>query len=82
MRCAALRARPRGVPRAALMALGVAPGERVAVWAPNLHEWIVAALSGIQMAGGVLVPLNTRLMGGGGRRHSRAQRRAGAVQHR
>lgn len=47
----------------ALMALGVAPGERVAVWAPNLHEWIVAAL-GIQMAGGVLVPLNTRLKGG------------------
>uniref|UniRef100_UPI003F495997 FadD3 family acyl-CoA ligase n=1 Tax=Cupriavidus yeoncheonensis TaxID=1462994 RepID=UPI003F495997 len=47
----------------ALMALGLEPGERVAVWAPNLHEWIVAAL-GIHMAGGVLVPLNTRFKGG------------------
>jgi len=46
----------------ALMALGLAPGERVAIWAPNVHEWVVAAL-GIQMAGGVLVPLNTRLKG-------------------
>jgi acyl-CoA synthetase (AMP-forming)/AMP-acid ligase II len=46
----------------ALMALGLEPGERVAVWAPNLHEWIVAAL-GIQMAGAVLVPLNTRFKG-------------------
>ncbi|WER50188.1 FadD3 family acyl-CoA ligase [Cupriavidus sp. WKF15] len=46
----------------ALMALGLERGERVAVWAPNLHEWIVAAL-GIHMAGGVLVPLNTRFKG-------------------
>ncbi|MGT2433664.1 FadD3 family acyl-CoA ligase [Cupriavidus basilensis] len=62
MRYAALHEAARRAARA-LMALGVAPGERVAVWAPNLHEWIVAAL-GIQMAGGVLVPLNTRLKGG------------------
>ncbi|WP_042875675.1 FadD3 family acyl-CoA ligase [Cupriavidus necator] len=58
----ALHEAARGAARA-LMSLGVAPGERVAVWAPNLNEWIVAAL-GIQMAGGVLVPLNTRLKGG------------------
>jgi HIP---CoA ligase len=43
----------------AFIAGGLAPGERVAIWAPNIHEWIVAAL-GLQGAGGVLVPLNTR----------------------
>jgi acyl-CoA synthetase (AMP-forming)/AMP-acid ligase II len=44
------------------LAAGVAPGDRVAIWAPNLHEWIVAAL-GLQAAGGVLVPINTRWKG-------------------
>src|SRR5687768_13292778 len=47
----------------AFIAAGVEPGDRVAIWAPNIHEWIVAAI-GIQAAGGVLVPLNTRLKGG------------------
>ena len=46
----------------ALAAIGVAPGDRVAVWAPNLHEWIVAAI-GAQSAGAALVPLNTRFKG-------------------
>ncbi len=46
----------------ALIALGVEAGDRVAVWAPNLHEWIVAAC-GAHMAGAVLVPLNTRMKG-------------------
>jgi acyl-CoA synthetase (AMP-forming)/AMP-acid ligase II len=46
----------------AFLASGVRPGDRVAVWAPNLHEWIVAAI-GLQSAGGVLVPLSTRLKG-------------------
>jgi acyl-CoA synthetase (AMP-forming)/AMP-acid ligase II len=46
----------------ALVAVGVAPGERVAVWAPNSLEWIVAAL-GITTASGVLVPVNTRFKG-------------------
>lgn len=41
------------------IALGLAHGDRVAVWAPNSAEWIFAAL-GAQMAGGVLVPINTR----------------------
>ena len=44
------------------MALGVEPGDRVAVWAPNIWEWIVAAL-GLSCAGGVLVPVNTRFKG-------------------
>jgi acyl-CoA synthetase (AMP-forming)/AMP-acid ligase II len=39
--------------------LGVGKGDRVAVWAPNSAEWIVAAF-GIMTAGGVLVPVNTR----------------------
>jgi acyl-CoA synthetase (AMP-forming)/AMP-acid ligase II len=43
----------------AFLAAGLAPGERAAIWAPNVWEWVVAAL-GIQSAGGVLVPLNTR----------------------
>jgi acyl-CoA synthetase (AMP-forming)/AMP-acid ligase II len=43
----------------AFMAAGLRPGERAAIWAPNLWEWVVAAL-GIHSAGGVLVPLNTR----------------------
>lgn len=47
----------------ALIALGVQPGDRVALWAPNLHEWIVAAC-GTHAAGAVLVPLNTRMKGG------------------
>lgn len=46
----------------ALIALGVQAGERVAIWAPNLHEWIVAAC-GIHAAGAVLVPVNTRMKG-------------------
>lgn len=43
----------------AFMAAGVQRGDRVAIWAPNLPVWVVAAL-GLQSAGGVLVPLNTR----------------------
>ena len=47
---------------AAFIAYGIKPGERVAVWAPNITPWIVATV-GLQMMGGVLVPLNTRLKG-------------------
>ncbi len=39
--------------------LGVQPGDRVAIWAPNMWQWVVAAL-GVSGAGGVLVPINTR----------------------
>ena len=34
----------------------------MAIWAPNSARWIIAAL-GLQRAGGVLVPLNTRFQG-------------------
>lgn len=39
--------------------LGIQKGHRVAVWAPNSVEWIIAAF-GLLTAGGVLVPVNTR----------------------
>ncbi len=41
---------------------GVAVGDRVAIWAPNCAEWMLAAL-GLLRAGGVLVPMNTRFKG-------------------
>jgi acyl-CoA synthetase (AMP-forming)/AMP-acid ligase II len=46
----------------ALVASGVQPGDRVAIWAPNSAEWIIAAL-GLWLAGAVLVPVNTRFKG-------------------
>jgi acyl-CoA synthetase (AMP-forming)/AMP-acid ligase II len=46
----------------AFVAAGLRPGDRAAIWAPNLAEWILAAL-GLQAAGGVLVTLNTRFKG-------------------
>ncbi|MDX1510451.1 MAG: FadD3 family acyl-CoA ligase [Nitriliruptorales bacterium] len=46
----------------AVIAAGIEPGDRVAIWAPNVHEWVAASL-GTLAAGGVLVPLNTRYRG-------------------
>jgi len=46
----------------AFLGFGLKPGERVAIWAPNIWEWIVAAI-GLQSVGGVLVPINTRFKG-------------------
>ena len=46
----------------ALMARGIGPGDRVAVWAPNAAEWAVAAL-GVHCSGAALVPINTRFKG-------------------
>jgi acyl-CoA synthetase (AMP-forming)/AMP-acid ligase II len=45
-----------------LMALGIGKGDRVAIWAPNGRDWIIAAL-GIHCAGAVMVPINTRMKG-------------------
>jgi HIP---CoA ligase len=45
------------------VAAGVEPGGRVAIWAPNCAEWMLAALGALR-AGAVLVPMNTRFKGG------------------
>ncbi|RDI54315.1 acyl-CoA synthetase (AMP-forming)/AMP-acid ligase II [Nocardia mexicana] len=46
----------------AAMAVGLRPGDRAAIWAPNSARWIVTAL-GLLGAGAVLVPVGTRLRG-------------------
>ncbi|GGL15031.1 AMP-binding protein [Planomonospora parontospora] len=56
-----LRDRVRGAVRA-FAASGAGRGDRIAVWAPNGLEWIVAALGAVS-AGAVLVPVNTRYKG-------------------
>jgi acyl-CoA synthetase (AMP-forming)/AMP-acid ligase II len=56
-----LHNRVRDVARA-FIAAGIQPGDRVAVWSPNTHHWVLAAL-GAQSAGAVLVPVNTRYTG-------------------
>ena len=47
---------------AALVTSGIEPQDRVAIWAYNSAEWVVAVL-GIFQAGAVLVPVNTRYKG-------------------
>jgi acyl-CoA synthetase (AMP-forming)/AMP-acid ligase II len=49
----------------AFIAAGVRKGDRIAIWAPNIHEWIIAAM-GLQSLGAILVPLNTRFKGSEG----------------
>ena len=45
-----------------LFALDISAGDRVAIWAPNVWEWVVSALA-IHEVGAVLVPINTRYKG-------------------
>ncbi len=44
---------------AAMIALGVSTGDRVAIWSPNTWHWVVACLA-THYAGAAVVPLNTR----------------------
>jgi acyl-CoA synthetase (AMP-forming)/AMP-acid ligase II len=46
----------------ALIAEGVAPGDRVAIWSPNTHHWVLAAFGALS-AGATLVPVSTRFTG-------------------
>ena len=46
----------------ACIAAGVVKGDRCVIWAPNIAQWIVAAI-GIQSVGGVMVPLSPRFHG-------------------
>lgn len=46
----------------AMLANGIGDGDRVAIWAPNGRNWIVAAVAAMTV-GAAIVPLNTRLKG-------------------
>jgi len=46
----------------ALIAEGVAAGDRVAIWSPNTHHWVLGALGALH-AGAALVPVSTRFTG-------------------
>jgi acyl-CoA synthetase (AMP-forming)/AMP-acid ligase II len=46
----------------ALMAVGISPGDRIAIWAPNSARWITTSFA-VYMVGAVLVPVNTRFKG-------------------
>jgi acyl-CoA synthetase (AMP-forming)/AMP-acid ligase II len=46
----------------AFISAGTKSGDRIAIWAPNRRDWIIATL-GAQIAGAAIVPLNTRLKG-------------------
>jgi HIP---CoA ligase len=46
----------------AFIARGIEPGDRVAIWSPNTHHWVLGAL-GALYSGATLVPVNTRFTG-------------------
>jgi acyl-CoA synthetase (AMP-forming)/AMP-acid ligase II len=46
----------------ALIALGVTPGDRVAIWSPNTHHWVLGAFGALS-AGATVVPVSTRFTG-------------------
>ncbi|HHX34407.1 MAG TPA: AMP-binding protein [Gammaproteobacteria bacterium] len=45
-----------------LLASGIEKGDRISVWAPNSTDWVLVALA-VHCAGGLLVPINTRMKG-------------------
>jgi acyl-CoA synthetase (AMP-forming)/AMP-acid ligase II len=56
-----LQQRVRGI-GGAFIERGIEPGDRVAIWSPNTHHWVLGAL-GALYAGATLVPVNTRFTG-------------------
>ena len=46
----------------ALLSMSISKGDVVAIWAPNVSQWIVASLAA-QSLGAVVVPINTRMKG-------------------
>lgn len=46
----------------AFLAASIGHDDRIAIWAPNMREWILAAL-GAQIVGATIIPLNTRFKG-------------------
>src|SRR5262245_26197872 len=53
--------RVRGI-AGAFVEQGIQAGDRVAIWSPNTHHWVLGAL-GALYAGATLVPVNTRFTG-------------------
>ena len=47
----------------AYVASGIEPGDRIAIWAPNMGDWVVAALGALR-AGAVVATVNSRVKGG------------------
>ena len=47
----------------AYVASGIEPGDRIAIWAPNMGDWVVAALGALR-AGAVVATVNSRFKGG------------------
>lgn len=47
---------------AGYLSLGLEPGDRVCIWAPNSTDWIIAGLAA-SYAGATLVPINSRYTG-------------------
>ncbi|HEY3713469.1 MAG TPA: FadD3 family acyl-CoA ligase [Jatrophihabitantaceae bacterium] len=45
-----------------LLAAGLRPGDRVAIWAPNSLRWVVSAMA-LYSVGAIVVPVNTRFKG-------------------
>ena len=45
-----------------LVSIGVEKGDRLAIWAPNMNEWVLSAI-GAHKAGGFIVPIKTRMKG-------------------
>jgi HIP---CoA ligase len=58
---AELGERVRGI-AGAFIEQGIQAGDRIAVWSPNTHHWVLGAL-GALYAGATLVPVNTRFTG-------------------
>ena len=45
-----------------LINIGVGKGDRIAIWAPNINEWVLVSIA-THKAGAVIVPINTRMKG-------------------
>lgn len=57
----------------ALVASGIERGDRIAIWSPNIGEWVVAALA-VHRVGAAVATLNTRFKGGEGAHNLRTAR--------
>ncbi|MGK2929066.1 MAG: FadD3 family acyl-CoA ligase [Acidimicrobiales bacterium] len=57
----------------ALVASGIERGDRIAIWSPNVSEWVVASLA-VHRVGAAVATLNTRFKGSEGAHNLRTAR--------